>query len=245
MGYPNLSQPYAVMKEISTPGGTDITKSTFRGTDNPPLFIPAETPSPDNERGLDDSQTNIRRALAHYEIGRKLRTLRLKKKIALVDLGKHTGLSASMLSQLENGKLLPTLPTLARIAMVFDVGLDHFFEGHAHRKRFSLIRSGDRAATPESDRGLEPVLFAAPDKSLHASLVEFPQGDEDGPLPHSQEGSKFVHVLDGSIAIQYQGEDYVLNAGDSAYFDALEPHSYRAAAPNPARALVILTPPRI
>jgi transcriptional regulator with XRE-family HTH domain len=233
------------MKETSTPEGPDIPRSTFRGIDNPPLFIPAETPSPDNERSLDDSQANIRRSLGHYEIGRKLRTLRLKKKIALVDLGKHTGLSASMLSQLENGKLLPTLPTLARIAMVFDVGLDHFFEGHPHRKRFSLIRAADRAATSQSERGLEPVLFTAPDKSFHASLIEFRQGDENGLPPHSQEGSKFVHVLDGSIAVQYQGEDYLLNAGDSAYFDASELHSYRAAAPTPARALVILTPPRI
>jgi len=233
------------MKETITPGETDIAKSTFRGTDSPALFIPAEMPLADNERTLDSGQANIRRALAHYEIGRKLRTLRLKKKIALVDLGKHTGLSASMLSQLENGKLVPTLPTLARIALVFDVGLDHFFEGHTHRKRFSLIRAGDRAPASESEGGLESVLFAAPDKSLHASLVEFPQGDEDGSLPHSQEGSKFVHILDGSIVIQYQGEDYVLNAGDSAHFDASEPHSYRAAAPAPARALVILTPPRI
>jgi len=69
----------------------------------------------------------IQRVLSSYELGRKLRQLRLRKKIALVDLGKHTGLSPSMLSQLENGKMIPTLPSLARIAMVFDVGLEHFF----------------------------------------------------------------------------------------------------------------------
>lgn len=233
------------MKETTIPAETDIAKSTFRGTAGPPLFIPAESTLPESERSSDDSQANIRRELAHYEIGRKLRMLRLKKKIALVDLGKHTGLSASMLSQLENGKLLPTLPTLARIAMVFDVGLDHFFEGHIHRKRFSLIRAGERTAAPAPGHGLEHALFAANDKSLYAFLVEFPQGDEDGPQPHSQEGSKFVHILEGSIAIQYQGEDYLLDAGDSAYFDALEPHSYRAAGPAAARALVILTPARI
>jgi len=60
----------------------------------------------------------IQRVLSSYELGRKLRQLRLRKKIALVDLGKHTGLSPSMLSQLKNGKMIPTLPTLARIAMV-------------------------------------------------------------------------------------------------------------------------------
>jgi transcriptional regulator with XRE-family HTH domain len=236
------------MKETTTQAGTDIAKSTFRGTNTPSLFIPAEPPLPDSERGLDESQVNIRSVLAHYEIGRKLRTLRLKKKIALVDLGKHTGLSASMLSQLENGKLVPTLPTLARIAIVFDVGLDHFFEGHPHRKRFSLVRAADQAVTPptpESKPEGHSPLFAAPDKSLHAYFAEFPHGEEDGPLKHSHEGSKFLHVLNGSIAVQYQGEDYLLNSGDSAYFDGSEPHSYRATVPTATRALVIVTPPRI
>ncbi len=43
--------------------------------------------------------------------------------MGLVELGKHTALSAAMLSKLERGKLFPRLPTLLRIAMVFGVGL--------------------------------------------------------------------------------------------------------------------------
>src|SRR6476661_10042748 len=91
----------------------------------------------------------IHRVLSAYEIGRKLRQLRLRKKIALVDLGRHTGLSASMLSQLENGKLVPTLPTLARIAMVFDVGVDHFFADRKKRRLFAITRATDRIRFPE------------------------------------------------------------------------------------------------
>jgi len=54
--------------------------------------------------------------LRPYALGEKLRTLRLRKSMGLVELGKHTGLSAAMLSMLERGKLFPTLPTLLRIA---------------------------------------------------------------------------------------------------------------------------------
>lgn len=50
-----------------------------------------------------------------------MRGLRLKKSMGLVQLGKHTGLSPAMLSKLENGRLVPTIPTLLRIAMVFSV----------------------------------------------------------------------------------------------------------------------------
>lgn len=65
--------------------------------------------------------------LKPYALGEKLRALRLKKSMGLVELGKHTGLSPAMLSKLECGKLFPTLPTLLRIAMAFGVGLDYFF----------------------------------------------------------------------------------------------------------------------
>src|SRR5271165_321463 len=65
----------------------------------------------------ESSDATIRRVLSLYDLGKKLRQLRMRKKISLTNLGTHTGLSPSMLSQLENGKLIPTLPTLARIAM--------------------------------------------------------------------------------------------------------------------------------
>src|SRR3954469_2047027 len=101
----------------------------------------------------------IRRILTSYDIGSKLRQLRLRKKIALVDLGKHTGLSASMLSQLENGKLIPTLATLARIAMVFDVGLDHFFGTRRGRKTFAVVRAAERLRFPERADAPAPAYF--------------------------------------------------------------------------------------
>src|SRR3954452_6040627 len=101
----------------------------------------------------------IRRILLSYDIGTKLRQLRLRKKIALVDLGRHTGLSASMLSQLENGKLIPTLPTLARIAMVFDVGLEFFFGEKRAKRVFAIVRAGDRLRFPETPDDPVPGYF--------------------------------------------------------------------------------------
>ncbi|MEQ8696687.1 MAG: helix-turn-helix transcriptional regulator, partial [Bauldia litoralis] len=63
--------------------------------------------------------------LASYRIGPKIRALRQKKDLGLVQLGEHTGISSGMLSKIERGQLFPTLPTLLKIALVFGVGLDH------------------------------------------------------------------------------------------------------------------------
>ena len=66
--------------------------------------------------------------LEQYRIGPKVRALRKAKKLGLVQLGEHSGLSPGLLSKIERGQLVPTLPTLLRIALVFGVGLEHFFD---------------------------------------------------------------------------------------------------------------------
>ena len=198
----------------------------------------------------ENSAETIRRVLSAYEIGKKLRQLRLRKKIALVDLGKHTGLSASLLSQLENGKLVPTLPTLARIAMVFDVSLDHFFGDKKKRKLFAVIRAEERIRFPDRPDAVKPsyffenLAFASQDKSFQAYLAEFPKRDPGSAAEHLHDGAEFIFVLEGRLAVHYEEEEHVLHAGDSAYFDASEPHSYRGLSKSPARALVATTPPR-
>ncbi len=220
-------------------------------------FSVAET----DDLNMSDTQTNlklaesseetIRRVLSAYEIGQKLRYLRLRKKIALTDLGKHTGLSASMLSQLENGKLVPTLPTLARIAMVFDVGLEHFFSDRRSRRTFTIVRAEERLKFPEITESpvpgyfFEVLAFGAPQKNLSAYLAEFSAQEFGERREHMHEGSEFVHVTEGVLAINYQGEEHLLRAGDSVYFDASEAHSYSGHSGTPAKAIVITVPPRL
>jgi transcriptional regulator with XRE-family HTH domain len=193
----------------------------------------------------------IQRVLSSYELGRKLHQLRLRKKIALVDLGKHTGLSPSMLSQLENGKLIPTLPTLARIAMVFDVGLGHFFGDQRERKLFSVVRAGERMRFPERPDAPSPayffecLTFGAQGRGLQAYLAEFPRRAPAEGGEHFHDGLEFLFVLEGSLNIRCRGDSHELRAGDSVLLDSSEPHCYQGAGKKGARAIVVTAPPRI
>src|SRR3954452_18892399 len=194
-------------------------------------------------RDAENGEEMIRRILLSYDIGTKLRQLRLRKKIALVDLGRHTGLSASMLSQLENGKLIPTLPTLARIAMVFDVGLEFFFGEKRAKRVFAIVRAGDRLRFPETPDDpvpgyfFEVLAYTAVEKALSAYLAEFPRMDVRDSREHAHDGSEFVHVLSGTLAIRYQAEEHLLGTGDSVYFDSSEMHSYHGYSEEPAKAI--------
>lgn len=192
----------------------------------------------------------IQRVLSDYDLGAKLRQLRLRKKIGLADLAKHTGLSASMLSQLENGKMIPTLPTLARISMVFDVSLDYFFGQKRGRKLFSVVHAGERMRFPERpdlpkpNYSFECLTFAAPGQNFNAYLAEFPVLSSEG-KEHFHDGTEFIFMLDGSLTIRFQGEAHLLAQGDSVIMDSSEPHAYSASGEKPAKAVVITVPPRL
>jgi transcriptional regulator with XRE-family HTH domain len=207
---------------------------------NPDRTIPSET-----------GPETIQRVLGSYQLGEKLRRLRLKKKIGLVDLGKHTGLSPSMLSQLENGKLVPTLPTLARIAMVFDVGLEYFFTDRKKRGLFSVVRKGERMRFPDRPDASAPaywfevLAFSAQEKSLQAYLAEFEPRTPAQAQDHVHDGAEFLLVLEGDLGLRYEDEETVLHEGDSVYFDASHPHAYRSAGQGKAKAVVVTTPPRL
>lgn len=86
--------------------------------------------------------TTLQTGLSEYAIGEKIRALRLKKKMGLVELGKHSGLSPALLSKIERGRLFPTLPTLLRIALVFSVGLEFFFAARATNRLWRWCGGG-------------------------------------------------------------------------------------------------------
>src|SRR6188474_700003 len=91
----------------------------------------------------------LKTGLSGYEIGSKIRVLRLKKKMGLVELGRHTGLSPALLSKIERGRLFPTLPTMLRIALVFSVGLEFFFVGSREKPLVEVVRKAERVRLPE------------------------------------------------------------------------------------------------
>jgi len=191
-------------------------------------------------------EEKVRRLLSTYEIGAKLRELRAKKKIALIDLGRHTGLSASMLSQLENSKLIPTLPTLVRIAMAFDVDIEYFFHDRRQQRPFTLMRKEERVKFPDEADNRAPnyffecMPFPSAEKPVRVYLAEFSRVAEEDVKEHSHDGTEFLYVIEGSMAIRYQRESHTLHAGDSVHFDSSSQHGYRALSEPPARAIVVI-----
>lgn len=175
----------------------------------------------------------ITQGLKPYLIGEKIRALRLKKSMGLVELGRHTGLSAALLSKIERGKLIPTLPTLMRIAMVFSVGLEFFFDNTRNRHLVEVIRKAERKRFPEhpgSDSSaywFESLDFKASERKLNSFYAEFVLVPADQLKPHKHAGIEVLFVIEGTLSLKIAEDDYELGVGDAIYFDSSMPHYYR------------------
>jgi len=190
----------------------------------------------------------IAEGLKPYALGEKLRGLRLKKSMGLVQLGKHTGLSPAMLSKLERGKLFPTLPTLLRIAMVFSVGLDYFFTDERRRHVVAIARKQDRIRFPERPGSsevsywFESLDFAANERRLNAFLAEFQPVAADKQRLHQHAGVEFLYMIRGKIDLVIGSDTHTLDTGDAIYFDSSVRHGYRQTGKQASAALIVTAP---
>ena len=187
----------------------------------------------------------LARGLERYQIGTKLRVLRLKKKMGLVELGRHTGLSPAMLSKIERGRLFPTLPTLLRIALVFSVGLEFFFAGARDKPLVAVVRKAERVTLPDRPGAkqaayrFESLDFPATERRFNSYYAEFFPAAPEALRPHAHPGVEFLYVLTGTLSVHVDGGEQALDEGDSMYFDSSLPHAYRRSRGRRCSAIVV------
>jgi transcriptional regulator with XRE-family HTH domain len=177
-------------------------------------------------------------------LGERIRRLRMKRSMGLVELGRQTDLSASFLSQLETGRVVPTVRNLARIAMAFQKDLSYFFRDDApitlrilrRQERVRLQRSANASANFVTD-SLSALIS---DASMNPCIAEFRASDEEVTFqPRVFEGVEFTLVMEGPLTLVSENETRTLESGDVAWLDAVRKRRYTCEAGHTARAMFI------
>jgi transcriptional regulator with XRE-family HTH domain len=192
---------------------------------------------------------HLRSEIGHYLIGHKVKALRLRRSMGLMQLGERTGLSPALLSKIENSKLVPTVPTLLRIAMVFNVTLDHFFHDEHRHRVISITMREDRERSDGSQLIEEDLChltrldLGVGDRKFLPYLAEFFPKAETGGRSHMHQGFEFIHVLSGTLDLMIGADENILHPGDSIYFDSNLRHSYKRASKERCTALMVVAYP--
>jgi transcriptional regulator with XRE-family HTH domain len=180
-------------------------------------------------------------------IGDRIKYLRQRKHMGLVELGRYTGLSASFLSQLETGRVVPTLRNLARIAMVFSKDLSYFFEPE-RPELFRIVRATDRQRLPQTGADEPGYYFESlgqvpADQPIAPYLAEFlPVREGRQAKSHRHTGNEFLCVLDGRLRLSHDGLSEELDSGDAVFFHAEAVHSYESIGDTSCTALILSMP---
>ena len=185
--------------------------------------------------------------IENKRIGERIKYLRQRKQMGLVELGRHTGLSASFLSQLETGRVVPTLRNLARIAMVFSKDMSYFFEPE-RPELFRIQRAADRMRMPQSGVDEPGYYFESlgqvpAEQMVTPYVAEFlPASEKRVPRSHRHSGNEFLYVLSGELKLEHDSRVDVLGEGDAVFFNAEAVHSYERAGEDSCSALILTMP---
>jgi len=165
-------------------------------------------------------------------IGERIKALRTELGMTLAELGKAANLSTSYLSQVERDKTTPSLSTLIDIAAALNVRPRYFFETEAEA---AYVTRADEAEDHLVSDGQIARSHLSPEVSankLASYRVTLRPGASSEQLP-TYSGEEFVFVIAGELTGQVGDEEFVLMAGDSIHYDALQPHSWRNAGNEP------------
>lgn len=191
-------------------------------------------------------------------LGKRIRELRLSMNLKIVDVAKMTGLTASMISQVERAAILPSIETLKKLGDALDTPISHFFQDVGEIEQGMETQNAAPAMTAE----VSPVVHAhqrkilSPNPGINFFLLNpnmngpiefiynvYEPNAKTGDGLYSHEGFECGLILEGELEVQVGDQVYRLNAGDSITFESTQPHAKRNIGDKPCVCVWANTPP--
>jgi transcriptional regulator with XRE-family HTH domain len=180
------------------------------------------------------------------KIARKIRQIRNENKLTLEEVARRTGFTKGYLSMLESGKKFPPIATLSKIAQALSVDMAAFFKKKDPAENITLVREREREAVVRDGTlfgyQYESIAPTKRLKKMEPFIITLPCKSKEGDR-FDHEGEELLYVLSGKVKFLYGDKEYLLNKGDSIYFDASIAHRGEGAGGKTAKALVVIYTP--
>ena len=179
-----------------------------------------------------------------YTIGEKIKTLRRGQKLTINEVSQRTQLTKSLISQIENGKSLPSLKSLLAITKALGTTVGYLFSGDTDTSE-SVVKAGERKMI-STGNGVTLYLLTPnlQNRAVEFLYVEYEKGASSGIL-HSHSGEEYGIVLKGRLEVTVNGDSFILETGDSVVINSELPHQISNAYAGKSEVVWANAPPSL
>ncbi len=186
--------------------------------------------------------------MSEYNIGSRIKNLRLARKLTLKAVARETGFSTALISQVENDNISPPIATLSKIAKFFDVKIAQFFTENEDDRKFEIVRANERSIIPRvvSKDGTyqgyfyESLSIYKQNKKMDAFMVTVTEKALEANT-YSHDGEEIIFILSGSADFLLEDQIITLYEGDSIYFDSSLRHRLLSHDDKEVKVLVVMS----
>jgi transcriptional regulator with XRE-family HTH domain len=187
-------------------------------------------------------------------VGSRIKSLRETKSISLEEMAERSGLSVAQIERVEENKDLPSLAPLIKIARVLGVRLGTFLDDQdtlepvVSRKKNYKEKDSVSFSTNQTTSHTHMDYYALSSDKAGRHMEPFiisidPKQEGSDFIASSHEGEEFIYCLGGVLEITYGNETYILEEGDSIYYDSIVAHHVHAADEQGAKILAVVYTP--
>lgn len=184
-------------------------------------------------------------------VGEKIKALRENQGISLEQLAERAGLAIEQIDRIENNIDLPSLAPLIKIARVLGVRLGTFLDDQEElgpvvcRKREATdsISFSNNAIQSRKHMEYHSLSKSKADRHMEPFIIDVTPTDDNAFVLSSHEGEEFIMVISGTMEISYGKHTYLLEEGDSIYYDSIVPHHVHAYQGQAAKILAVIYTP--
>lgn len=185
-------------------------------------------------------------------VGEKIKSLRETREISVAELAERTALSVEQIERIENNVDIPSLAPLIKIARALGVRLGTFLDDQDEvgavvcRKQETAdatISFSNNAADARTHMRYHSLSKSKADRHMEPFIIDIEAVGETDYELSSHEGEEFVYVMEGTIEVCHGKNKYVIEAGDTIYYDSIVPHHLHGYQGEAAKILAVVYTP--
>lgn len=184
-------------------------------------------------------------------VGEKIKSLRESKSIAIEELAQRSGLAVEQIERIENNIDIPSLAPLIKIARVLGVRLGTFLDDQDEtgpvicrkEEASDAISFSNNAIHSRKHMQYHSLSKSKADRHMEPFIIDVAATQDNDFVLSSHEGEEFILVMEGTMEISYGKHSYLLEEGDSIYYDSIVPHHVHAYEGHAAKILAVVYTP--